>query len=432
MKSHRTIQSAPGFLGWKVDSQATNPTKELFIGVALTGAKFTPLNHKKTGDTTLDQILKGNQIVVDPEQTRSEINRLYTMGVRYFHWHARNPETREQSSCNRLYHDFGTGLRQENPEIVLSYGGSRNGKEIAERIRTHGEWDRLSQAALSREAGGADFVTIQAAAELMIAVDMERQGYLRYHLDTDEVEVLRDLTSYVASAKEESLSIGAHSTSGGSNYGSSTANRQLEVFRRAIESRGLHDLPQEVEWTQLQRSHMMTKIAVEHLRPGLGNTGRLNITILFGFSPKLPFPLTYDEFRKAIEMAQSIGRSDAVPDLNVSVSVGAAVMPQKALELYTPLDIGSDRGRPVSPLERLIAYACMHDSGVDLLRFGLEDTPYLMGDQGEVLPVTNTELGSFTFLKLKEYGGIPIVDRERVNRFVATKAKRGTVASTDT
>ena len=326
---------------------------------------------------------------------------------------------RESKACdNDLYRLVGTRLRQRIPGLVLSYGASRNGREIAQAIASGSEWDRVSHAALSRDRGGADFVTIQAAAELMVVLDLERQGFLRYEPATDSMEVLRPLEEYVANRVEKDLDIGAHSTAGGADYGKSSAAEQLAVFRRAINSRGSLSLPQEVEWTQLERSYTLTKFAVEHLQPSLANTGRLNITILFGFSPKLPFPLAYEEFRRAVKMARSIGSGKG---LNLTVSVGAAVLPNKAHDLVTPLDVGANRGKSVQSLERLVAYACQPDSEVDLVRFGLEDTPYLLDDDGTVQPASNAELGEFVLDKIGRHGGEVISSPERIQRFVTTR-----------
>jgi len=412
---HQTQKTVSGQAGQK--HETPNYLKQLLVGIALTGAKYTPNHHKGNGKE-IDKILRGDFISTDLEEAKQEIAGLYGMGLRYFHWHARNPDTREQSCGSAIYQRFGRLIRSALPDIVLSYGGSRNGSEIAEALRQEGEWIRLCHAALSREEGGADFVTIQAAAELAIIIDMERQGYLKHFPERDIIITLKSLDDYVASSKVESLAIKAHSTAGGANYGSSSAQQQLEVFQRAIESRGQAGLPQEVEWTQLERSYALTKVAVKHLNPGLANTGRLNITILFGFSPKMPFPLTYADFQYAVELARSIEKVSPRP-LNLSISVGAAVLPQQAKDLSVPLDIGPYKGETVSPLERLVAYTCQLDSDVDLLRCGLEDTPYLL-NKGEIVAATNSEVAAFTLQMIEKHGGQVTTDPSIVRKFVET------------
>jgi beta-keto acid cleavage enzyme len=262
----------------------------LMIGPALTGAKFTPANHISTGDPVFDPILRGDCIPVHSGALLGEIRSLYSMGARYFHVHARNPQTREQTCNPQIYCELGRTLRNWNPEIILSFGGSRNGREIAQAIRQGTEWSRMVHAAHPRHEGGGDFVTIQAAAELQIPNDLERRGYLRYpEGQATPFELTKDLAEYIPDSREEKLSIGAHFTPGGGDSGSSSARTQLEVLQRAIAVRGDLALPQEVEWTQLVCSYALTKLALDHFQPGLGNTGRLNITILFGFSPLLPF-----------------------------------------------------------------------------------------------------------------------------------------------
>lgn len=333
------IRESKGAIRW-------NGTKRLIVANANTGAKFTPENHRPIGNKILDSILQGVHIPIGMEAILAEIEGMYRSGVRYIHWHARNPTTREQSCDNGLYQEFGMRVRGRFPGIAISYGASRNGREIIEAVALKGEWERMSQAALLRSEGGADFVTIQAAAELMIVVDLERQGYVRFDETNSSMVIRKPLETYVASKPMEVISIEANSTHGGANYGSNSASEQLRSFGRAITIRNVNNLPQEVEWTQLPRSYMMTKFALDYLRPSLGETGRLNITLLFGFSPKLPFPLTYEEFRKVVKLARSLEQRSVFPELHLSISVGAALLPQKADELVCPLDVGPHQGCP--------------------------------------------------------------------------------------
>lgn len=72
----------------------------------------------------------------------------------------------------------------------------------------------------------------------------------------------------------------------------------------------------------------------------------------------------------------------------ISVTVGAAVLPQHAAAQIKPVDVGLLRGRRMGPMERLIAYGSQPDSGVDVVRVGLEDTPYLLDPAGRVMPAT--------------------------------------------
>ena len=414
MSTHPQNMTVPGVSG-------QNPcNKNLITGVALSGAKFTSGNHLNTGDHILDSVLRGDHIVTDPDELVVEVKSLHTLGVRYFHWHARNPQTREQSCAPWLYRDLGRALRTWNPEVILSYGGSRNGPEIIKAIREGSEWSRLVQTGLSLEEGGAHFVTIQAAAELKIITDMERQGYIRIDAISGYFELLKPIEEYVPGAQAEDLSIGAYATSGGANYGNSSAKTQMEVLQRAMVERELLALPHEVEWTQLGRSHALTRLALEHLRPGLGNTGRLNITILFGFSPLMPFPLTYREFRHAVDLARSLQRGAGGSALNLTITVGAAVMPKQAAALTAPLDVGRRTGEIVGPLERLVAYACMPDSDVDVVRFGLEDTPYLQQADGRIRAATNLQLAEFVLERLAVHGGTAVTDPARLRDFVRT------------
>jgi hypothetical protein len=406
-------------LRWMHHGIPVGEQKALHIGCAISGAKFTPGNHRATGDQTLDKILTGKNIPIGIEAILEE--------VRYLHWHARNSVTGEQSCEDALYREFGLNLRQRYPGLALSYGASRNGPEIQQGIARGGEWARIAHTALPRHQGGADFVTTQAAAELAIVIDLERQSYIRSHATHASYEVLKPLDGYIASRLVEKVSIEANSTSGGANYGSSSAAEQMRVLARAISERNRLNLPQEVEWTQLDRSYALTKMLLEDLKPSLGGTGRLNITILFGFSPRLPFPRTYPEFQRVVRLARSPEQRVSFPQMHLTVSVGAAVLPQRALELTLPLDIGPYRGVRVQPLERLAAYACQPDSGVDLLRFGLEDYPFLLDDHEAIASATNLDLMNYTFDTVAKHGGCVITDPIAVRHFVSTEGRPYTV-----
>lgn len=397
--------------------------KQLLIGAATSGAKFTPLNHPSGDGSALDRILRGESILVHTEEILAETKQLYSLGVRYLHWHARNPFTREQSSSVELYREFGQRHRQRFPDLALSYGASRNGKEIHERIDTLGEWTRLEHTGLPRHAGGSDFVTIQAAAELTGYLDLERQGYLRQSKTGAGYEILKPLEDYIPSRTQAAVAIEAHSTAGGANYGASSAQIQLSVLERAVFERCRLNLPQEVEWTQRDRSFALTRLLIDHFKPSLAGTGRLNVTILFGFSPKLPFPVTYQEFQDTVRLARSLAEGQSFPTLHLTVSVGAAVLPQAVSGLIRPLDVGPYRGVRVTPLERLAAYACQPDSEVDLIRFGLEDHPFLLSDQGDVISATNADLVRYGVEKITKHGGVVVTDPIRVRHFVSTEGR---------
>ena len=400
--------------------QAGGMPKSVIVGLASSGAKFTPGNHGSDANEVFDVILRGERIPVYAEKILEEIDAVHGLGVRYFHWHARNPETREQSCDPYLYGALGSLLRSHFPGLALSYGASRNGPEIHRAIARSGEWSRLRHALLPRHAGGADFVTIQAAAELVIILDMVRQGYIRL-LAGGGCEILKPLDHYVASRSPEETPLEVHSTKGGGNYGAIAAAEQMDVLARVIAGRTGMNLPQEVEWTQFDRSSALTQLLLTALRPRLGHTGRCNLTILFGFSPRLGFPLTYGEFRRVIRCARSMEQSIGFPRMHLTISVGAAILPQKALSLIQPLDIGFYRGVPVPPLERLVAYATQHDSGVDLIRFGLEDHPFLLDGRAVIRPATNVELVAYGIDMIAKHGGSVITDDIAIRHFVSTE-----------
>ncbi|MFF6594636.1 hypothetical protein ACET4M_07235 [Pseudomonas aeruginosa] len=208
-----------------------------------------------------------------------------------------------------------------------------------------------------------------------------------------------------------------HSTSKGADYGVTSPMTQFQVYRNAIQARQKLGLFHEVEWVQHVRSYAMTRFAVEHPRLRLGGSGQLNVILLFGFSPRLPFPETYQQFRAVIESAKSLEYDIGEPDVRkrkVSITVGAAVMPQHAAQHFRPLDVGPRAGTPLCAVRRLAAYAAQADSQVDVLRVGMEDTPYAVDDDGQVTLSDNCQLLRQALDELRANGAEAELDGERI------------------
>ena len=125
---------------------------------------------------------------------------------------------------------------------------------------------------------------------------------------------------------------------------------------------------------------------------GVRRVGRLNITLLFGFSPRLSFPRNHAEFCRLVGKARAIAPpvdgGDTTP-LRISISVGSAVLPQHAAHHMRSVDVGPLAGMPMGILS---TYAALPNSQVDILRVGIEDTPYALDPQGRLLPTSNAEL----------------------------------------
>ncbi|MDP7701264.1 hypothetical protein [Mycobacterium sp. TY815] len=366
---------------------------DLILGSAVTGAKFTPRNHAKTGNPFIDLVSQGQTIKSDVGQLVAEASALFDIGVRYYHYHARNPLTQEQSTANSLYSAVSLEVQDRLPGMLISFGASRNGVEVKEAIQRYGEWERMSQAAMPLHLGGAHFVTKQAAVELQVILDLERGGHDISIAAASQPEFARQVRHYVPSKCENETALDVHSTSGGGSYGSTSPHTQFEVYRKAVDARRRLHLLHEVEWVQLQRSYAMTRFATEHPLIGLGSEGQLNITLLFGFSPRFPFPESYADFRRAVSLAKSLeydlsGRRVR----NVTISVGAAVLPQHAQHHVKELEFGSRKGQLAGPVERLACYAAQADSEVDIIRSGMEDTPYIVTPAGEVTLTDNLGL----------------------------------------
>jgi hypothetical protein len=391
--------------------------KSLILGCASTGAKFTPNNHRPTGDPLLDSICSGMAIKTSPLTLVAEAEALYGMGCRYYHYHARNQLTQEQTTDNEIYQAISRNIQRRCGEMLLSFGASRNGGEVRENIARFGEWERVSQCGIPLHLGGAHFVTIQAAVELQIICELERH-YQPLSLDyIDSAEFGAHLSSHEPSENVLSTALDTYSTSGGSDYGRTSPRIQFQVYGNAIDARRRLGLFHEVEWVQLLRSFAMTRYAVERKELRLGDTGQLNITLLFGFSPRLPFPSDYAEFKHVVDRARSLaynlGDADT-PARHISISVGAAVMPQQAHEHFRPLDVGPRRGAPADALRRLAAYAAQPDSGVDILRVGMEDTPYAVNADGGLLLADNCELTRIAIEELHDNGARIELDHDRI------------------
>ncbi|MDV6609819.1 hypothetical protein FA506_19265 [Pseudomonas aeruginosa] len=395
----------------------TGSRKTLILGCASTGAKFTPRNHAATGDRLLDSICTGATIRNAPGELLDEARQLYEMGCRYYHYHARNPLTQEQTTDNDIYQAVSRALQNRFPDLMLSFGASRNGSEVQENIRRFGEWERVSHCAIPLHLGGAHFVTIQAAIELQVICELEKQ---RRKLDLDYASspaFLADLRDYQPSTALEKAELQTHSTSKGADYGVTSPMTQFQVYRNAIQARQKLGLFHEVEWVQHVRSYAMTRFAVEHPRLRLGGSGQLNVILLFGFSPRLPFPETYQQFRAVIESAKSLEYDIGEPGVRkrkVSITVGAAVMPQHAAQHFRPLDVGPRAGTPLCAVRRLAAYAAQADSQVDVLRVGMEDTPYAVDDDGQVTLSDNCQLLRQALDELRANGAEAELDGERI------------------
>jgi len=395
----------------------TGSRKTLILGCASTGAKFTPRNHAATGDRLLDSICTGATIRTAPGELLDEARQLYEMGCRYYHYHARNPLTQEQTTDNDIYQAVSRALQNRFPDLMLSFGASRNGSEVQENIRRFGEWERVSHCAIPLHLGGAHFVTIQAAIELQVICELEKQ---RRKLDLDYASspaFLADLRDYQPSTALEKAELQTHSTSKGADYGVTSPMTQFQVYRNAIQARQKLGLFHEVEWVQHVRSYAMTRFAVEHPRLRLGGSGQLNVILLFGFSPRLPFPATYQQFRAVIESAKSLEYDIGEPCVRkrkVSITVGAAVMPQHAAQHFRPLDVGPRAGTPLCAVRRLAAYAAQADSQVDVLRVGMEDTPYAVDDDGRVTLSDNCQLLRQALDELRANGAEAELDGERI------------------
>jgi uncharacterized protein (DUF849 family) len=391
--------------------------KELILGCCSTGAKYTPNNHKATGDRILDRICSGFDVPSRLEKLMSEASGIYRLGCRYYHYHARNPVSFEQTTDIQVYRNVSLYLQAFFPDMLISFGASRNGSEVMANIARSGEWERIRHADLPLSQGGAHFVTSQAAIELQIIRDFENQfGGLTPDYMTS-TRFFDDIMAYRPSSRLEDVVMETNSTANGNNYGRSSPEVQFRTYSRALDARRRHGLLQEVEWVQYLRSFAMTRFASERPELSLGSGGQINITLLFGFSPRLPFPKTYGEFRSVVQAAKSLELDRCGNRVRrITVTVGAAVLPQHAKKAVTPIDVGACRGRDACAVRRLAAYAAQEDSGVDVLRVGMEDTPYTLDGSGRLQSTDNIELCWIAAREIRRNGAELITDPAVVRR----------------
>jgi hypothetical protein len=400
-------------------------SKKLILGCCSTGAKFTSLNHRSTGDAVFDRICSGADIAKSYEQVAEELRSLASLGCLYYHYHARNPATGEQTTDNDVYRVVGRLAHAIAPKMRLSWGASRNGPEVMQRIQDYGEWERVSQAALPLHDGGAHFVTMQAAIELQILRDLEEQTWPVTIENASSEAFLAQVRSYRPSSRLEDVVMETNSTANGNNYGRSSPAIQMQAYGRAIAARCRLGLGHEVEWVQYVRSYAMTRFAIERTDLGLASDGGLNVTILFGFSPRLPFPSSYEEFRSVVRTAKSLERDCyGQRRRRVTVSVGAAVLPHHAARHHGSFSEGRRHLGDACAVRRLVAYAAREDSEVDILRVGMEDTPYMVEQDGRIRPTCNAELVRFAADAIEAEGAEIATDASTLQRPLTRVANR--------
>jgi len=361
----------------------------------MTGAKYIPSNDPESDNHAFNAIMRGDNIPVTVNDIIFEAKESYDLGCRYFHIHARNPVTREQSTDMDWYRQCSLGIQEKCPGAIISYGTSRNGQEVQRAIAEQGEWARSQQAAMSLAEGGAHFSTLISAVDL---------------------QMLNSTGELVLSAKATPFSEEVHAAGSGSGYGQTSARTQFDNLKQAIAARNETGLGHEVEWTQGDRSALLTRHAIDHPELQLGQPrGQLNIVVLFGFSPKLPIPKTYEAFRHVVKQAKQLEHDPVTGEKiqDVAITVGAAVLPQHMKKNTLPLDIDPQQAAVV-PLERIIAYAAQPDSNVDIVRCGLEDMSCTIGTNEIFIPETNVGLVRFATHIAKKYGAEVNTDTRQI------------------
>jgi hypothetical protein len=165
---------------------------------------------------------------------------------------------------------------------------------------------------------------------------------------------------------------------------------------------------------------------VEHPDLRLGDGGQLNVVLLFGFSPRLPFPADYREFKHALDAAKRLEYNigDDRPRRRVTITVGAAVLPRHATDHVKEVDVGPCRGERMCALRRLAVYAAQPDSSVDVLRVGMEDTPYEVDADGRLRRTSNVRLVETAVRTLRRHGVDVVTDPERVRRRLCLRRER--------
>jgi uncharacterized protein (DUF849 family) len=279
----------------------------------------------------------------------------YSEGARYFHVHARNPNTGVQFANLQWYQAVLDGARaQIHPRLPFGVATSRKGEEVEATISAIRE-------AARRRHGGAASVDDWVEGELARAVGI--------HACPDAVtsftapEILAGRRSLARAAIAASLA----------SYPAHVRWTKPEIvrgyYRRLREWANRLSVRQEFEITTAEAYSAIEDIASDS---SLGIDRCLHVVFLFGFSSRLP--ISREAYEVALGWVESLRQATGV---DARISVGVVIPPHRAAA--HPRTGGSaTAGSRRYDYEQVLAWV-LEDDRVDAFRVGLEDTPVLYG-----------------------------------------------------
>ena len=320
-------------------------TNKIVLATALTGARYSPWLLKDTKDVALDPKFYAQHMPITPEQVTQDVRGSYTYGARFFHVHARNPQTGAQWANLDWYDKVAQGIREIDPNVVISFPTSRKmevGKGIEDRLK-------LLEMIQKNSPGRVD----RAYAEFKV-----RGVAVEAHPDTLTTFTVPEVTM-LGNLKNR---LGVEETPGW------TDPEVMKLYYEFLIQRTKElGVMQEIEITTMGQFDVLKRMAESgkyHM------DAPMHFVVLLGFSDGLPIDKkTYEVALKEIEDLRKGVEHPAV------ITVGAVIPPQKAKKE------SSIRFEPGKHDYHEVMQWVTDDHRVGLFRVGLEDTPELYGKQ---------------------------------------------------
>ncbi|MBN8531971.1 MAG: hypothetical protein J0L97_08955 [Alphaproteobacteria bacterium] len=414
------------------------------------------------------------------EACLEEMAVLYALGVRYAHYHARNPATSEQSENLIWYNDLALALAERYPEVVTSFGSSRQGPEL----RAAMQYTEVLVEAVRLLSGKHEMVFWNAMiAGFALASEGKFQEFFP-RLEISHPEVIEALRALPVTHISASLNVllGREETPAPPPWESLGLMMQIlnraatkpDIFERYLETRGelaragqfmlamkrcgapdygtwvaapdiiltgdalevdenkrrrdgvldphalaahvevvaevmahLH-IGHEIEVTTFPGGLNVLKYLGDSRRSGVRLQEPVNVVVLFGFSDELRIPESYEDFQAAILRVR-----EAMPEgMDFRITVGAVVRKHEA-HRQRPLDPEVSGSPVLDDVQRVCDYCLREDSGVDMFRTGVEDSPYRL-IAGVVREVSNEENVRMALEIMSRRGVAPETDHEKI------------------
>jgi hypothetical protein len=346
----------------------------IVLSLATTGPSYSP-NSFPSIPTEIDDVLL-------------DTNRAYDLGFRFFHHHARNPETGLQFSNLKYNEILFRETKRNNPGALVGGATSRKGEvelQIDQRARH-----------LRKRCGGQ--ISLADLARIEVAVRAAAVEARPDRITTFTPTELK-LTNCIS---EEDL---AETAKG---YSELTRREwsNPEVMRqyyRALRSRCVElGVAEELELTTDLAFPVIERIADD---PTLGLPRNLFVLFLFGYSSRLP--INRSCFDRALAWVDSL---ESRAGIRIHVTVGAAIPPHLAVETERRRNQALPQGK--HDIREVFEWVA-ESKRVDSFRVGLEDVPVMWGR-----PTNNIELAIHARELCSEFGIEVAINPDEVRRLL--------------